>query len=118
MKYFKLKNITKELDKRDILYNKKFDVDIYKNHNRVLIPINPGETKYLVSEKLSVNMQKMREKKYLLVVEISKEEYEREFKKETMKSTLPPKKETKKEKEVAKAAPKKDTGKEDKEKKN
>lgn len=98
MGYYKIKNLTNKLDKRDVNKNKIIDVNLNSGMRVSNYKISVNDVLYIEFKSIPVELHKERMKGYISIVEISKNEFLKHTKKLSLvknisKKNITPKKE-------------------------
>jgi len=79
MKYFKIRNVTDSLGKREIRFNSDLDVEFITGFVKDSIVLKPNQQLYMKTKTLPITLHKMRLQGLISIVEVDSKEYELEL---------------------------------------
>ena len=88
MGYYKIKNLTGGFSKRDMNKDKVLNIDLFNKFEKTTYKLNVNDTLYLNLTLIPTPIHVLRMKKFISIVEISKNEFEKQNKKTIQEKLL------------------------------
>jgi len=84
MNNYKITNITSQLGKRDLMYNKSLNIEYVTGFEKKTYILQPNETLFITIKSLPLSVHKLRMKKFVIVSEVDDQTIVNEYNKKNV----------------------------------